>query len=533
MHITAGRDSRFEYSQLDNWPTLAWLAACRKGGVISVYHGSGVETRDDWFCEAAWDGNFELGDFDETDLVVGSGARNRRAHVTFVSSGATVDRLHHMEYGGLTFVSNSLPCLLSATDASLIPNYSAYCKDIASIANGLSNYHRRIPTTRGYVTFTYFDNLQWKTGKLLRVPKPEDRVRNRSFAAYRNFLHETLSAFLNNGVSSARATTFRPLSTLSSGYDSATVASLARELGAKEVLCFDRARGSFGDDSGLPIAEHLGLDAAIVSSTRWKQLDCPELPFIIGDSNGGEVVYAGAEDHLRGRLLLTGYHGDHMWGMDTKSLGGEIVRATQSGLGLSEYRLFAGFLNCAIPFWNVRRIRDINQVSNSPELKPWVLPGTSYNRPICRRIVEDAGVPRNKFGIQKKPGGLLLGRQEPLSEAASSDHLAWMRDNQTDWIRNFKVPPLRSLRFDALRARARMRPELFARKSERYLQRRLPQISGIVDWIGPSRLVRLVTGAPEFASTLHRYRFAWACERWKAHYPGAHTVTTIKGSPQG
>jgi hypothetical protein len=52
-----------------DWPALAWIARCEVSSpVITVRHGPQVETMEDWLCEAVWDGEFEAGDFDRTDL---------------------------------------------------------------------------------------------------------------------------------------------------------------------------------------------------------------------------------------------------------------------------------------------------------------------------------------------------------------------------------------------------------------------------------------------------------------------------------
>ena len=89
----------FDYQEMPNWPALAWLAACESGkSSLKVWHGTQVETRSDWFCEAVWDSTFCEGGFDSTDLVFGSGGRRRAERVTFVSSGTTVDRLQYLEH---------------------------------------------------------------------------------------------------------------------------------------------------------------------------------------------------------------------------------------------------------------------------------------------------------------------------------------------------------------------------------------------------------------------------------------------------
>jgi len=111
---------QLEFRQQDHWPPLAWLATCCTGrSSVIVEHGIGVETRSDWFAEAVWDGAFEKGNFDDTDLIFGSGGQLRETGVTFVPSSSTIDRLQFVSSGDSVLVSNSLPCLLEACGASV------------------------------------------------------------------------------------------------------------------------------------------------------------------------------------------------------------------------------------------------------------------------------------------------------------------------------------------------------------------------------------------------------------------------------
>src|SRR5438552_14536776 len=102
------------------WPRLAWLAVCRCASTeVRCFIGAKVETADEWFSEAVWAGPHSQGDFDETDLVFGSGGRVRGDVAVFVSAGSTVDRLHVLERDDEAWISNSLPCLVSMADVSL------------------------------------------------------------------------------------------------------------------------------------------------------------------------------------------------------------------------------------------------------------------------------------------------------------------------------------------------------------------------------------------------------------------------------
>ena len=70
--------SQFAFQVISQWPSLSWLAICRESDpTIEVLHGAGVEVTSDWFCEAVWAGAFAGGNFDDLDLVFGSGGRMR------------------------------------------------------------------------------------------------------------------------------------------------------------------------------------------------------------------------------------------------------------------------------------------------------------------------------------------------------------------------------------------------------------------------------------------------------------------------
>ena len=77
------------------------------------------------------------------------------------------------------------------------------------------------------------------------------------------------------------------------------------------------------------------------------------------------------------------------------------VRFTDTnGLGLSEFRLKAGIIHCPVPFWGFGHVDDLWDLSHAEEMEAWRL-NNAYDRPIPRRIVEDAGVPREMFGQKK------------------------------------------------------------------------------------------------------------------------------------
>jgi hypothetical protein len=214
---------------------------------------------------------------------------------------------------------------------------------------------------------------------------------------------------------------------MSSGYDSTTVATLGREFGLSEFITFDEARG--GDpDTGLAAAKYLGLRPILVRRDAWREsaASLPEVPFLAADGQAEDRFFLGAEQHLRGKLMLSGFHGDKIWAKspykkDSLLPHPEIKRGDCSGLTMTEYRLSAGFINCPVPFWGCRQIHDVVAISRHPSMKPWDVPG-DYSRPICRRIVETAGVPREAFGMSKRAGSIT---ERALTDSSRRDYLSW------------------------------------------------------------------------------------------------------------
>ena len=120
---------------LPQWPKLAWLAVFQDGSrTIPVYHGPMVEVSEEWVAEAVWAGTFGSGDFDQTDLVFGSGVRCRGGKVVFVTAGTGADRLWYCCHKRNWHVSNSLPALLASTGLSLRDDYDRYTFDIEATA---------------------------------------------------------------------------------------------------------------------------------------------------------------------------------------------------------------------------------------------------------------------------------------------------------------------------------------------------------------------------------------------------------------
>ncbi len=480
-----------------------------------------METTDDWFCEAVWPGEFERGDFDTTDIVAGSGGRIRDGQTIFVSAGSTVDRLQSFTRLDEVLISNSICCLLAWLDGILDPSYPHYHHDFSTINKGLSHYKRYVDSSAGQIELVYFDNLLWDGHKLVRKAKVQTAPAFTSFTVYQDYLETNMHALVNNASATSRRQRIRPLCTMSNGYDSSTVAVIARNGGnCREALTFDVDRQGV-DDSGMIIAKYLEMNCTVIHRDRWRTLDRSGIGFIAGSPGGSDVLFAGAEPWLASTVLFTGFHGDGVWSKKTKIANGpiaDLARVDGSGRSLTEYRLWANFIHCPVPFWGVRRVRDLMAISESKEMEPWDFsaPG-SDTRPICRRILEEAGVPRDAFGIGKRGVSVQFHRPENfLTPTDFADYCAWLKEKRRAWIAQGSFPPI----------------PVIARGIDRTLFSSIRLCNGIVSLVPHYsflfpvrslfgkiiRRLQLIRNGKEAPFYLRRYTYPWAIERGKKHY---------------
>lgn len=386
--------------EIENWPPLAWVGILNPEGCrISAQHGPKIETNSHWLAEAVWAGDFKQGDFDQADLITGSGIRVRDDHVTFVSSGTAMDHLWYCNHNGSWHISNSLPCLLAVTGLSLRDDYHQYVNDIQSINCGrghINQYVQKIPSTGPDLQILYLHNLVYD-GRELRVkPKPDTTPPLSTYGDYYRFLTRTTEALGRNASSPDRKQPATSVATISSGYDAAAVSALARHAGCKRTVTIRNATSiRNSSDSGKSIADRLDLQCDEYTHTPKNYRQEEYIWAATGQPRGLNYTVFEFPEPLT--LLFTGNYGEMAWDLGMK---GYLEPASDlSGLCLSEYRLAHGIFHCIPAYWGIHHLDKIRAISHSTEMQPWRL-GNSYDRPIPRRILEDAGVPRELFGMQ-------------------------------------------------------------------------------------------------------------------------------------
>jgi hypothetical protein len=188
------------------------------------------------------------------------------------------------------------------------------------------------------------------------------------------------------------------------------------------------------------------------------------------------VPLAAVEDQLSGRILILGDSDDSIWDPKAAKVSNQLSRPwMRYTLGLSpiEFRLRVGYHALALPFIAARHNQAIHAIVTSEEMRPWSA-GGYYDRPLARRIAEEAGLPRDRFGTRKAASSYShLTEPSRFSEKALKDYRRFVSQ------RHAEIP---SHIYHYWRARARWRQCLWdtlGHGERRYvhstsLQRRFP-----------------------------------------------------------
>ncbi|MHB9067022.1 MAG: hypothetical protein ACYC4B_24835 [Pirellulaceae bacterium] len=415
------------------WPKLAWVAQFEQGSkTIDVLHGPRVETRSEWIAEAVWDGPFEEGNFDRTDLVFGTGVRVRDNKVVFVASGTTTDRLWYCQRAARWYVSNSLPALLATADLCLREEHH-YFTDLRTICGGLGEYARIIPALPTDVHVQYFHDLQYDSRQLCEREKPDTVPSLTCFGEYDELLTSAAERIAQNMNDSARRHLVSPLTSISSGYDASVAAVIARRAGCQQAVTLRQSTSFWrGSDSGQQIAQYLGLSCRVYDRTAQRY---PHEASVWCTSGRAALLNWTQFEYPEPLcLFFSGCRGDRVWDRSDQEPPDPFSVPSVSDLSFCEFRLIRGVFHCVIPFWGIRHIREIRAIARLPEMDPWTV-GGRYDRPVARRIIEEAGVPRGCFAVRKKNSAIDSYFLWPTSPDARRDFQEFLQE------RGLFVPP--------------------------------------------------------------------------------------------
>jgi hypothetical protein len=301
-------------------------------------------------------------------------------------------------------VANTLVGLLVKCGLELLPDVD-YQSLFARTAGGLAANGTELPTSRGPVQLHLYENLRVLSGGRL---EPSPKVREEPFRDFEEYVTR-LDAALASAL--ANAPGYPMAIALSRGYDSPAVATFAARHGCRTALTFRESRPprftNDPGDGGEEIGRRLGMDVEFFDRTGYmRRDDLPEAEFMATGYTGEEVTYVDMQDALRHRMMLTGGLGGWIW-LKRQHPQVNLERKDFSACSVTEFRLRLDMIDLPLPMFGMAQIASINALSNSLEMRPWSV-GGYYDKPIARRILEQAGFARDGFATSKRASTALI-----------------------------------------------------------------------------------------------------------------------------
>lgn len=397
-------------------PQLAWLCSV-DGERYDVTVGRSVERSEAGVFEGVWDGPFEDWAPHEADVVMGSGVIFD-GPATFVTAKHPHEQLFVVRVGTTAYVSNSLAFAMKSAGVSVESDFAelvARClreKTDRATKVGVDAYRPLVARLGEFELYRiFFQNFRvavdGRVQTIFRAPISPFAT----FREYKRYLVVAMQRLFENGRAQGRSTRFEPLTTVSSGYDSAAASALGKHLGLADAITLDVTVNGH-NDSGAEVGAALGLRVTPFTHVAGVSVDSLQIEldqtmqssmaeFLATAGLGDDMTYAPFGPVLEGRLLLTGVYGDAAWGT-LRRLRSGLPIGIPFGKSLSEFRLRAGFAHVPVASIGCRFAPPIVRLNAEPGMEAYRL-GGSYDRPIARRIAEEAGVPREIFG-QRKAG---------------------------------------------------------------------------------------------------------------------------------
>lgn len=393
--------------QMNHWPKLSWFAKV-SDDTVNVLHGCRVEYSDEWIFAGTWAGEFGQGDFDrEVPVIFGTGIRLRENTVSFVCSTGALDRLFYVDKKKELLVSNSLACLLSAANLRLDPAFP-YSTTLRAYLKRHRYRPKSLPTLDGEeIHFLTYDKLVYAQETLEEQSHAAEDAFT-SFEEYEEFLRSRMLAIRANLQDERRRFKVTPVATISKGYDSAASAAIAKPLDIRYALTISsRGMRRRYDDSGEEIAAKLSIPVKnVIQHRRSAYRDYDLVLAGLGLSDDINMTLFDYPDDLT--LLVVGTPGGFVWQKALKKeFNGSrhfLDRSALTHCQLAEWQLHKGVFLANVPSIGATRIDCLKQINDSSAMDPWRI-GGDYDRPIPRRILEQQGIKRDQFGIQKTGAG--------------------------------------------------------------------------------------------------------------------------------
>jgi len=408
-------DTRVERSL----PALAWVARV-SAGCVDVAVGESVQRTADSFFEGTWAGAPEVDSLHERTTLFGSGMTvGSDGSLRVLTPSHQLEGVYSARSGDELVVSNSLVGTLTAANIELDSNvdYAAIFaaghdlwrlveEDGPAGSTRLVGSSLSVPTLSEPVSFRRFENLTIAPDlTVLEERKPREAPFT-SFGEYRQRLIEAAATVIANAGDHSRRVS------LAAGYDSTAVAAVAAQAGGHNAVGFLTARSSPRDgtvaDSGSPTAAVLGMNFDAFDRLAYmNDHEKPEAEFLATGHAGEEIIFSGLAQTLRHRTLLNGYWAGTQWAMSHRDDWRHVWPSTSAGASITEFRLRNDFYYVPLPCFAAVGRPDSASLLDQPDMAPYRV-GGRYDRPIPRRLAEEAGIPRGTFGVTKHAANVVL-----------------------------------------------------------------------------------------------------------------------------
>ncbi len=408
---------RFAYRTSRALPPLAWIARVR-GSIVDVSCGDSVRTSPTAFFAGSWVGEPGLDFVADSTTPFGSGMAARAGGLLIVPPGHTLEGVYRWHGREELVISNSLVGLLTAKNLALLPG-SDYVSRFIQLADGLDRSPISLPVATGEVLFDFYENLRVESDLSVTT---QPKRREKPFMSYQDYFGR-IEAALASVI--ANAPGYEPIVTISSGYDSTAMAVLAARQGCRRAVTFAHARPPLTShdtyDSGARTAERLGMTIQTYDRLDYQRLSgLPEAEFLASGYTGEDVFLAPVGPSMRRSVFINGGVGAAMWRVGRRPRN-DLWRIDLSGCSMTEFRLRVDFVDVPLPVFGMAQNESLQQITELEEMRPWSV-GGYYDRPIPRRIAEEAGIPRGTFATVKRAATALLHSQG--GEALSAGTIA-------------------------------------------------------------------------------------------------------------
>lgn len=375
-----------------------------------------VECREEGFVAGVWDADFEEFSFEKATYSNCTGCKvltSNSGGVIFNTPTHMQEYLFGVRKGDKLYVSNSMPFVLAESGEQLNPDYYDYEYDLNSTMLGYEHCRRSTPLLGGNKLLIYRGcRIVVDADLNITEERQNHKFPMGNFSEYKASVLGVMQRMVANAQSPKRKHQYGMASTISRGYDACAASVFAHEVGCNTSLSFVSPDKYLKDD-GREIAKTIGYtnlltgdaDAYKQNEDFWEaEISC------VGDA-GGEISTLCFDRYTEGKLMFGGARGDSMWERLHSNVNDELDFSVGNTLAqtsvIMEPHLRNNTISIEVPLIGCNQWTDIARISNSEEMKPWSV-RDRYDRPIARRIVEEAGVGREEFGRAKMGAGITM-----------------------------------------------------------------------------------------------------------------------------